>query len=228
VTGEHERNAVDGQPAATASRRGRPRDAAADERIRKAAADLLLQRGFGRMTIDEVAELAGVAKATVYRRYPSKEDLAADAMQRLFDVEIPVPDTGSLRSDLEQLYTNALAFSRSEQGEAFLRLAAAECCRDVRVAGLYREMLLTRVKLVQPVVDRAVERGEMRAGVDVPTLFDWLPGLVILRVLSGRPLPELTEVADLVEWTLHGVAPTGRPGGSRRRVRRGRPDRPGE
>jgi AcrR family transcriptional regulator len=187
-------------------RRGRPRDAGADERIRQAAADLLLQRGFGRMTVDEVAEIAGVAKATVYRRYPSKEDLAADAMQRLFDVEVPVPDTGSIRADLEQVYADLVTFSRSEAGEAFLRLAAAECCRDTRVAALYREMLLTRLERGRILIDRAIERGEIRPDTDPEILFDWLPGLVILRVLADRPLPALEDVPALVEATLRGVA----------------------
>ncbi len=191
-------------------RRGRPRDTAADERIRQAAADLLLRHGFGRMTIDEVAEVAGVAKATVYRRYPSKEDLAADAMQRLFDVEIPVPDTGSIRTDLEQAYRDLIAFARSEQGEAFLRLAAAECCRDARVAALYREMVLTRQARGQVMVERAIQRGEVRADTHIETLFDWLPGLVILRVIASRPLPEPADVPMLVEVTLRGiVAPCG-------------------
>jgi AcrR family transcriptional regulator len=203
VTGDRD---LDGA-ATGAGRRGRPRDASADERILQAAVQLLLERGYDRMTIDEVAESAGVAKATVYRRYLSKEDLAAGAMRRLFDVEIPVPDTGSIRSDLEQVYTNLLTFARSPQGTAFLRLAAAECCRDERVATLYRQMILSRLEHDRVVVDRAIERGEVRADVTPDVLFDWLPGLVILRVLANRQLPDLDDVGMLVEMALHGIAP---------------------
>ena len=196
----------DAEPA-PAGRRGRPRDAGADERIRAAAVRLLLERGFDRMTVDEVADLAGVAKATVYRRYPSKEEMAADAMHRLFDVQIPVPDTGSIQTDLAQVYSNLLTFAWSPQGAAFLRLAAVECGRDRRVAALYREMLLERLAYSRTLVDRAVARGELRADVDVETFFDWLPGLVMFRILADRPLPGLEAVPALVEMTLSGVVP---------------------
>ncbi len=190
-----------------AGRRGRPRDASADERILQAAVRLLLERGYDRMTIDEVAESAGVAKATVYRRYPSKDDLAAGAMRRLFDIEVPVPDTGSIRTDLEQVYTDLLVFARSPQGTAFLRLAAAECCRDQRVAALYRDMMLGRRQHDRVVLDRAIERGEVRADVNEDVLFDWLPGLVVLRILADRPLPDLDEVGMLVDMALRGIGP---------------------
>src|SRR5688572_25806119 len=69
--------------------RGRPRDPETDAKITRAASELLLLRGFDKTTVDEVAARAGVGKATVYRRWPSKEDLAFAAMQSLYSDEFP-------------------------------------------------------------------------------------------------------------------------------------------
>src|SRR3954453_17821745 len=85
-------------------RRGRPRDPEAEPRIRRYAVQLLLERGFDGMTVDDVAEAAGVGKATIYRRWASKEELANDALTELFDVEIPDADTGSIEGDLQHVY----------------------------------------------------------------------------------------------------------------------------
>ena len=84
-------------------KRGRPRDPDADGRILAAASALILLRGFDSMTVDEVASTAGVGKATVYRRWSRKEDLAVAAMERLYRDEMPPPDTGSIRGDLQAI-----------------------------------------------------------------------------------------------------------------------------
>ncbi len=87
-------------PAEVRRKRGRPRDPEADARILAAASSLILLRGYESMTVDEVASSAGVGKATVYRRWSRKEDLAVAAMEQLYRDEMPPPDTGSIRGDL--------------------------------------------------------------------------------------------------------------------------------
>ena len=90
--------------------RGRPRDPETDKRITAAAAELMLLRGFDKMTVDDVAAKAGVGKATVYRRWPSKEDLAVAAMQHIYSVEMPDPDTGSIEGDLTESFIKRQEF----------------------------------------------------------------------------------------------------------------------
>ncbi len=205
--GEH--LAQHGTASAALRRRGRPRDPDADARIRHAAAQLLLERGFDRMTVDEVAEHAGVAKATVYRRYPSKEDLAVDALETLFEVEIPVPDTGSLRGDLERVYADAVAFASSPAGAAFMRLAVVEACRDPRVAALYRRMIDNRQECAAVIFERARARGELRVDVDPTTVVHWLSGMLVLRMIMNAPLPTPAEISELVDVLLRGIGSPG-------------------
>lgn len=185
--------------------RGRPRDPKTDERIIEAAAELLRRRGFERMTVDDVAAEAGVGKATVYRRWPSKDDLAVAAMERLYSVEMPQPDTGSIRTDLAESYTAALSFVGSPQGAAYLKMSIAESVRDERIAALYRKATERAEEQARQMYLRAMERGEIRESVDLDCCVQWLGGVIAVRAITNRPLPTVEDVPHLVELSLRGV-----------------------
>jgi AcrR family transcriptional regulator len=186
-------------------RRGRPRDPSTDVRIRRAAAELLLQRGFDKTTVDEVAARAGVGKATVYRRWASKEDLAVAAMESLYETEFPEPDTGSIVSDLTESYRRVLSFVNSPEGEGFLKVSIAESVRDERIAALYRDSMLRRETDARRSFERAIARGEVRPDIDLDSAVQWLGGMITVRAVGGRPLPSVDEVDRLVQFTLRGV-----------------------
>jgi len=189
--------------------RGRPRDPATDSRITEAAADLLLVRGFDKMTVDDVAAKAGVGKATVYRRWPSKDDLAVAAMATLFASELPEPNTGSIENDLRASYRTVLTFVNSPQGAAFLRMSVAESVRDERIAALYRESTQKREDETRRTFERAIARGEVRPDIDVDSAVQWLGGVITTRTITGRPMPTLDDVEALVQFTLRGVLRAG-------------------
>jgi AcrR family transcriptional regulator len=193
--------------------RGRPRDPSTDRRITEAAADLMLRRGFDRMTVDDVAAAAGVGKATVYRRWATKEDLAVAAMETLYAVEMPEPDTGSVETDLAESYRAVLTFVNSQEGAAYLRMSIAESMRDPRIAALYGASTQRREEQSRRTIIRAVERGEVRSDVDVDGAVQWLGGLLASRVITGRPLPTVEDVDSLVKFTLHGICAPEPPAG---------------
>ena len=187
-------------------RRGRPRDPDAEPRIRQFAVQLLLERGFDGMTVDDVAEAAGVGKATIYRRWASKEQLANDAMSDLFDVEIPDADTGSIAGDLRQVYRHALSFVNTERGQALIRLAVSEANRDVRSAAIYRDVLDRRIALTRDALDRARARGEpIRATVDPVLMVEWMAGVFVIRALTGQPMPPADSADRLADITLRAI-----------------------
>ncbi|QWZ09066.1 TetR/AcrR family transcriptional regulator [Nocardioides panacis] len=185
--------------------RGRPRDPGTDDRITRAAAELLLQRGFDRTTVDDVAARAGVGKATVYRRWPSKEDLAVAAMETLYSAEMPEPDTGSIRTDLAASYRSVLTFVNTPEGAAFLRTSIAESVRDGRIAALYRSSTERRELESRATFERAIARGEVRPDIDVDSAVQWLGGLLAIRAITHRPMPTVDEADLLVEFTLRGI-----------------------
>jgi AcrR family transcriptional regulator len=186
--------------------RGRPRDPTVDHRIIAAASELMLHRGFDSTTVDDVASRAGVGKATVYRRWPSKEDLAVAAMSELFANEFPDPDTGSLVGDIRESVRAVLAFVNTEQGGAFFRMTVAESIRDPRIAALYRESTNRAEQRGRSLLERGVARGEVRPGVNMELSLQWLTGVLSARTISGMPMPSVDEVDSYVDWLLHGIS----------------------
>lgn len=187
-------------------RRGRPRDPEAEPRIRRYAVQLLLERGFDGMTVDDVAEAAGVGKATIYRRWASKEELANDALTELFDIEIPDADTGSIEGDLQHVYRSALLFVNSKEGIAWIRLAITEMNRDERFALLYRAFLGRRIALTAAALTRARQRGEpIRETADPVMMVQWLAGVLIVRALTGERMPAPDDADHLVAMTMRTI-----------------------
>jgi AcrR family transcriptional regulator len=196
---------TDGPAPEVRRKRGRPRDPEADGRILAAASALILMRGFESMTVDEVASNAGVGKATVYRRWSRKEDLAVAAMEQLYRDEMPSPDTGSIRGDLESMFGSVLTFVNSPAGLDYVRTTIKESMRDDRIATLYREASLRAAASATQVFERAIARGEVRADIPVRSAVELLGGLIATRVITGEDMPKLDDLDDLVDLVVHGV-----------------------
>lgn len=194
------------EPAAP-RRKGRPRDATADERILAAAAQLILTRGFDNMTVDEVASMARAGKATVYRRWAGKEDLAFAALEQLYTTELPIPDTGSVHEDLVESTRQALEFAGSETGRAYLRMTVAESLRDERVGMLYTAAFENQEAAARVMLQRGIDRGELRRDFRMDVAVDWFAGFILLYAIIGRPTPPPEEAEALVAFVLEGIAP---------------------
>jgi AcrR family transcriptional regulator len=186
-------------------KRGRPRDPEADARILAAASSLILLRGYESMTVDEVASSAGVGKATVYRRWSRKEDLAVAAMEQLYRDEMPAPDTGSIRGDLRAMYSSVLTFVNSPAGTDYVRTTIKESMRDERIATLYREANDRAEQSAYTVFRRGIDRGEVRPDINLEAAVQFIGSLVAMRAVNGHPMPALDELDELVEFVLQGI-----------------------
>jgi AcrR family transcriptional regulator len=187
-------------------KRGRPRDPEADGRILAAASSLILMRGFESMTVDEVASNAGVGKATVYRRWSRKEDLAVAAMEQLYRDEMPSPDTGSIRGDLSAMFASVLSFVNSPAGIDYVRTTIKESMRDDRIATLYREASLRAEQSATEIFQRAIDRGEVRESIPMGPAVQFLGSLVSMRAITGQEMPRVEELDELVDLVLHGIS----------------------
>ena len=195
-----------GAAAGGAAPRGRPRSQEADRAILTAARDLLAERGLAAMSIEEVAARAGVGKATIYRRWPSKGLLALDAFVASFREEQPLPDTGSLRDDLlAALHAWVRAVTQTAMGPILTGLIA-EAQHDPELRGAWRDRVLEPLRTQHRIMlDRAIERGETAASVDQDVVLDLFFGAAEHRLLLGH-LPITGEfIAEVVDTILTGI-----------------------
>ncbi|MGY0234712.1 TetR/AcrR family transcriptional regulator [Longispora urticae] len=199
------REAPDAGDPATAPR-GRPRDPEVAERVRRAAAELLFEVGFEGTTVDEVAKRAGVAKATLYRRWASKDELVLEAFASLIDYRVPLPDTGHIATDLRTVYTSAVTMFSTEQGAAWIRTVAMEAARNPKVAALLVTGMDARISMAQTLLDRAGARGQVRPGVNAKLVMELFNGVTVNRALAHQPMPDPAEIDQLVQLTLRGIA----------------------
>jgi AcrR family transcriptional regulator len=186
-------------------RPGRPRSVQADQAILEAAIDAFVDRGWDGLTIEGVAARAGVSKSTIYRRYPCRVDLLLAAARRLAQERDPVPDTGALRSDLVELvssFVRTLATTRTGQA---IPLMVAETAKHPELAAPYREFLAERRAGWRVAIDRAVARGELRAGVEPELLIDLLVGPLIYRQCVSRDVVDAGYIVRLVDAALRAA-----------------------
>ena len=179
---------------------GRPRSLEADRAILDAAIVLLHEEGYSRMSMEAVAEAAGVGKTTIYRRYRDKADLVTAAIASMPGMA-DLPDTGSTQADLAELVR---VFARSKERIQNMRLIGtlwAEEQRNPDLVKLFRErVIVPRRKLMLAVLRRGQERGEVREDIDPDLVTEMMVGAHFARQFSGRSFPR--DWADQVVETI--------------------------
>ncbi len=195
-------------PAGRSPLRGQPRVAA----ILDAAVELVAEIGYDRVTVDAIAKRARASKATMYRRWPTKAELIADALRRNADGgDLDVPDTGTLRGDLLATVSQIAESFAREGGPSLLGLTEA-IRQDAGLRELVRSQIEARTRAVgAAIVERAVARGEMGASADheivLELAFGWL---LTTTLLSGR-MPGEDERTRLVDAGLVPLLRTAAP-----------------
>jgi AcrR family transcriptional regulator len=192
---------------ATRRTRGRPRDPGVEDAALGAARSLLIEKGFAGCTIAAVAERARVGKGTIYLRWPDKETLVADAITDAVTMDVPRPDTGSVRGDLLEILE---ALSKGLRGDRGLLFAAtvAELPRYPKLRTLCDERVMAPLAaMIGEVIARGTRRREVRKVADPALVADLLFAPLMTRVLLWQqPIPKAmpTEIVDRV---LDGLRP---------------------
>jgi AcrR family transcriptional regulator len=180
---------------------GRPRDARAHESILRSTLELLLEGGYGGLTLEEVARQAEVGKTTIYRWWDSKLDLVLEAAAPHLEIGL-VPDTGDTREDLEAGIAQVIRTYADQVAALVIFVVVADLEQDRRLRAIFRDRwVLPWRSSMASAIRRGVERGDLAPGIDVDFVVDVIVGTVFQRVLIV-PEPETggltTSIADMI------------------------------
>ncbi len=210
-----------------------PRVARTRATVLGAAIDLLAERGYSGFSVEGVVERTGIAKTTLYRHWPTRDDLLAAAIARLdgsgldgsgldgsgldgsgldsarLDGAGSLPDTGSVRQDLLDLQGRRVRAARTTQWERCMPALVEAAAHDPELAEVIARLTGQILAQIETLLARGVERGELRDGLDPQLAASVLIGPIVFRRLLLHEAPTLQRVADVIDLLMQGIAVQG-------------------
>jgi AcrR family transcriptional regulator len=185
---------------------GRPRSEEAHQAILDATLELLAEVGFSALTVEGVATRAGVGKATIYRRWPSKLPLVVEAFRRLPALE--EVDTGNLVDDLNKMLRSYLQLFNATPLAAVLPSLVGERAHNPELSELFDPVIKTRRQPLIRALERAVQRGELPPDLSLDLAADLIVGPIAVRLFftGGKVSPRM--VGPMVDLALRGMRAT--------------------
>ncbi|MEO0926191.1 MAG: TetR/AcrR family transcriptional regulator [Cyanobacteria bacterium J06643_13] len=188
--------------------RGRPRSPETREKILKAAYEMLNEVGFIDLTIEGVAARAGVGKPTIYRRWQTKAALAMDAFLEAVNPELAFPDTGGVQEDFRQQMYKIVKLMNSSRGEVLASVIGCGQADEALITAFRENWLTPRREAAKQIFQRGVDRGELKADIEIEVAIDALYSPLFYRLLlKHQPLTEQL-VDELVALVMEGMINT--------------------
>jgi AcrR family transcriptional regulator len=198
----------DGPPLCAAPRRGRPRSEAAERAICDAVERLMTEGGgLAELTIEGIAQAAGVGKATIYRRWPNKEALLVDVIARLEEPVPKLPGT-SVRDDVVEVIDYMRRRGLAKRSRWVLKVALEQMHQLPGLKAVYYERVINeRRRMLRGLVERGMANGEFRSDLDPALLSEMLVGPMLLRsvIYDDSPLDDPELPAKIVDTLLEGL-----------------------
>jgi AcrR family transcriptional regulator len=189
-------------------RRGRQRSEESEEAILSAITDLLKAKPLRDISIEEIARKAGVGKATIYKWWPSKAHMAFEAFSKKLKETVPIRDTGSAERDFKEQLRSLFAFFDTPAG-LVLRHFLAEGQVDEEFASLFRDSFIKpRREAIGVIFDRAVERGQIRSGLDREVVLDLIYGPGFYRMLIRHEPLGRKKIDEMISALFQGLRDT--------------------
>jgi len=188
-------------------RPGRPRSEQADQAIMKAALELFAESGPAGLCIEQVAARAGVGKATIYRRWPGKEDMLIDGLPSLA-APLPQPQGRSVRADLIALVDAACKEASDPRRVRLIALLQGEGLQYPRLKARYLETVVRpRREAIRAVLRRGVATGELREDTDIDAAMYLINGAIVAS-MSGlhADVVDSRYAKRVVEELLRGIS----------------------
>jgi AcrR family transcriptional regulator len=184
---------------------GRPRNPRTQQRILNAAADLVLEHGFKALSIDAIAERAGVGRMTLYRRWPNKAAIVMDAFFARVDPSIPFqPD----KTYIESIRLNMRALAKVYRGKdgALIRTLLAEAQFDPELATAIQERwVVPRRRISAPYFEQGIRDGFLRPDLDPNVIIDLLYAPFYFQLLLGKGTLSDAYIDKLFDHAMKGL-----------------------
>jgi AcrR family transcriptional regulator len=199
---------------------GRRRNESTRQAILDAAIALLRDPPAGGVTIDAIAAASGAGRQTIYRWWPSKQAMLAEAMAQRAQVIAPAPDTGTVHDDLLRFLTDTALAIAEPTNRRMLRHLMGAAQHDDHLADAVADFTARRRDELRALLERGQARGEVPADADLATLIDIAYGFMWYRMLVGHAPLDHRAARGLTDAVLAALSAKA-PGSSRR------PERPG-
>ncbi|MFJ5731771.1 TetR/AcrR family transcriptional regulator [Streptomyces paradoxus] len=162
----------------------------------------LTEKGYAALTVEGVAQRAGVHKTTIYRNWKTSGQLVADALTAHFATDVPIPDTGAVEGDLRALARSLVATMTTPAGRALLATVVSDAARVPALARIKSALFEDRFRRAESVVTRAVERGELPPQTDPGELLRTLAAPIYFRLVCTDEPVDGTTADRAVDVTL--------------------------
>jgi AcrR family transcriptional regulator len=178
---------------------GRPRDPSCDAAILRATVDAFIDAGYAGVSVEGVAARAGVGKATIYRRFPSKAELVVEAVRCGAQIDDDLPDTGDLRADLIAMMQPLFDRLRGDDAGLLVRFATERVRNPELAAAFDRAVVGRKREHLRSLLASAAQRGDLPASSDLELIAEAGPALLWHHALHGLPLTDdlLERIVDL-------------------------------
>ena len=184
--------------------RARPggRAAAVVAAVRKAAFELLAERGYEGVEIPDIAVRAGVNRTTIYRRWPTKSELLLDIVLEEMQAKVPTPDTGSFEGDLAELLASIARVLADPITRNLFHIMGVRADSDEQTAKAREEFWNERFVASGQIVTRAIARGEVAEGISARAVLELGAAPLFYRMLIlGEPVDHRA-AADIAAWVV--------------------------
>jgi AcrR family transcriptional regulator len=186
-------------------KRGRPRSEGSKEAILGAAFDLLCERGYGEMAIEAVAARAGVGKATIYRWWANRQELAVEAFFSSTQSTLAFPDTGCAQEDFRQQIQELTALLRGSTGEAMAAMIVGARHDPILGKALSTQWLAPRRHWGKERILRAIADGECVDRLNPDAALEVMYSPIYARLLFGLGIPSTEEVEASLSIVFKGI-----------------------
>ena len=190
---------TDTQSTVDRSRGGRPLDASRDDALLQATLELVAEMGYDRLTIDAVAARARAGKATVYRRWPSKAELVAEAFACDAFKGLEAPDSGSLRSDLVAIAEHMWIRSGPVPRAAVMAGVMSALLANPDLRNAFQSTSRAPQSVVTHIIHGAVERGEIAEPDDLELLSMVMPSMCMFHFVKNGMVPDAAFIESVVD-----------------------------